>query len=58
MTEHIIVKIFHSLDFKSLRNVEQVCKGWAELIEEWKVWEKLFKKNVSLLFVLVINFDF
>lgn len=46
-------KIFENLDTLSLSNAEEVSAGWAKVIKEGEFWEKLFKKNVSSLLILI-----
>ena len=40
-------QIFEDLDILSLTSAEEASVVWADVIEEGKLWEKLFKKNVS-----------
>lgn len=45
--ESITSKIFMDLDFKSLSSAEEASVVWASVIEEGKLWEKLYKETVG-----------
>ena len=44
---YIAQDILQLLDFDNLLNAEQVSKAWRSTINEGKLWEKLYKRNVK-----------
>ncbi len=51
--ESITSKIFMDLDIKSLSSAEEASVVWASVIEEGKLWEKLYKDTVGSIFILI-----
>ena len=51
--EHITGNIFENMDMKSLSSAEKASVLWASVIEEGKLWEKLYKDTVGSIFILI-----
>ena len=52
----IAVDILSLLDAESLKNAEQVCQSWKEVISDANLWQKLYKRNVTLLYLIHVIF--
>ena len=47
-TVHIVERIFGYLDYKSLKNAENVSTEWREILKNERIWKALMKWKIAV----------